>query len=117
MAKATVNALQRLRRPEEVAQTRGLEIWRVLPYRLKPEPEPETEPDTPDAEPQAADAEPTTAEAETVDTPSPLGVPLVAERITEDEAVLEPATAVAETVDETPAEAEPAQEEPADAEA
>jgi small subunit ribosomal protein S5 len=117
MAKATVNALQRLRRPEEVAQTRGLEIWRVLPYRLKPEPEPETEPDTPDAEPQAADAEPTTAEAETVDTPSPLGVPLVAERITEDEAVLAPATAVAETVDETPAEAEPAQEEPADAEA
>jgi small subunit ribosomal protein S5 len=117
MAKATVNALQRLRRPEEVAQTRGLEIWRVLPYRLKPEPEPETEPDTPDAEPQAADAEPTAAEAETVDTPSPLGVPLVAERITEDEAVLEPATAVAETVDETPAEAEPAQEEPADAEA
>jgi small subunit ribosomal protein S5 len=117
MAKATVNALQRLRRPEEVAQTRGLEIWRVLPYRLKPEPEPETEPDTPDAEPQAADAEPTAAEAETVDTPSPLGVPLVAERITEDEAVLEPATAVAETVDEMPAEAEPAQEEPADAEA
>ena len=40
MAKATVNALQRLRRPEEVAQTRGLPISRVLPYRA-PEPEPE----------------------------------------------------------------------------
>jgi small subunit ribosomal protein S5 len=114
MAKATVNALQRLRRPEEVAQTRGLDVWRVLPYRAKPEPE---------AEPQAAQAEseaaePVTAEAETVDTPSPLGVPLVAERITEDEALLEPATAVADTVDDTPAEAEPAaQEEPTDAEA
>jgi small subunit ribosomal protein S5 len=111
MAKATVNALQRLRRPEDVAQIRGLEVWRVLPYRVKPEPEPE-----------AADAGPVSVEAEAVDTPSPLGTPLVAERITEDEAVLEPATAVAETVDETPgdnapANAEPAQEEPADAEA
>jgi small subunit ribosomal protein S5 len=50
MAKATVNALQRLRRPEEVAQTRGLPISRVLPYRApQPEPEPEeaTEPETP----------------------------------------------------------------------
>ena len=36
MAKATVNALQRLRRPEDVAQIRGLEIWRVLPYRASP---------------------------------------------------------------------------------
>jgi small subunit ribosomal protein S5 len=111
MAKATVNALQRLRRPEDVAQIRGLEVWRVLPYRVKPEPEPE-----------AADAGPVSVEAEAADTPSPLGTPLVAERITEDEAVLEPATAVAETVDETPgdnapANAEPAQEEPADAEA
>jgi small subunit ribosomal protein S5 len=50
MAKATVNALQRLRRPEEVAQTRGLPISRVLPYKApQPEPEPEeaTEPETP----------------------------------------------------------------------
>ena len=38
MAKATVNALQRLRRPEEVARTRGLPISRVLPYRA-PQPE------------------------------------------------------------------------------
>jgi len=96
MAKATVNALQRLRRPEEVAQIRGLEVWRVLPYRLKPEPE----------------AEPQDAEAETVDTPSPLGVPLEAVRLTQDEAVLEPAHAVADATDETPAEPEPAQEEP-----
>ena len=37
MAKATVVALQSLRRPEEVAKVRGLEMARVLPYR---EPEP-----------------------------------------------------------------------------
>jgi small subunit ribosomal protein S5 len=33
MAKATVEALKSLRRPEQVAQTRGLEVARVLPYR------------------------------------------------------------------------------------
>jgi small subunit ribosomal protein S5 len=54
MAKATVNALQRLRRPEEVARTRGLPISRVLPYR-KPEPEPADEdPGLPAGEPMTA---------------------------------------------------------------
>jgi small subunit ribosomal protein S5 len=38
MAKATVNGLQRLRRPEEVAKTRGLTISQVLPH-VKVEPE------------------------------------------------------------------------------
>src|SRR5881296_4726664 len=52
MARATVNGLRSLRRPEDVAKMRGLDVWRVLPYRLKPEPE----------------AEPEDAEAETVDT-------------------------------------------------
>ena len=44
MLKATVNGLQRLRRPEEVAATRGLSIGQVLPVSAKPkeEPEPET---------------------------------------------------------------------------
>jgi small subunit ribosomal protein S5 len=37
MAKATVDALKRLRRPEEVARARGLSIRRVLPYRKPPE--------------------------------------------------------------------------------
>jgi nicotinate-nucleotide--dimethylbenzimidazole phosphoribosyltransferase len=111
MAKATVNALQRLRRPEDVARIRGLPVSRVLPWRPEPEPEP-----------VLADAEPVTNGAEPVDTPSPFGAPLEAERIAEDEAVLEPAEAVADSAAETaetPAEAQPApaQEEPADAEA
>ncbi len=120
MAKATVNALQRLRRPEDVARIRGLEIWRVLPYRAKPEPEPEAEPQVAEVEPVTAEAvTETEVETETADTPSPFGVPLEAERITEDEAVLEPAAAVADAADEAPADAEPApaQEEPTDAEA
>jgi small subunit ribosomal protein S5 len=116
MAKATVNALQRLRRPEEVAQIRGLPVSRVLPWRPEPEPKPE---------PVLAETEPVTNGAEPVDTPSPLGAPLEAERITEDDAILEPAEPVADAAKqtaetpETPAEAQPAsaQEEPADAEA
>jgi small subunit ribosomal protein S5 len=41
MLKATVNGLQRLRRPAEVAQTRGLTISQVLPVGAKPPAEPE----------------------------------------------------------------------------
>jgi small subunit ribosomal protein S5 len=48
MAKATVDGLKRLRRPEEVAKTRGLSISQVLPYKA-PE-EPEEEPAAPAAE-------------------------------------------------------------------
>ena len=43
MLKATVNGLQRLRRPDEVAQTRGLTISQVLPVPAKPSEE-ETQP-------------------------------------------------------------------------
>ena len=43
MAKATVNGLKRLRRPEEVAKTRGLSISKVLPYKA-PELEEESTP-------------------------------------------------------------------------
>jgi len=38
MAKATVNGLRSLRRPEEVARTRGVELKKVLPYKA-PEPQ------------------------------------------------------------------------------
>jgi small subunit ribosomal protein S5 len=42
MAKATVNALQNLRRPEEVARARGKRISEVLPWRPADEAAPET---------------------------------------------------------------------------
>jgi len=42
MAKATVNGLKRLRRPEDVAKMRGLTISQVLPYRKPAEPVEET---------------------------------------------------------------------------
>ena len=58
MAKATVNGLKQLRRPEEVAQTRGLTISQVLPVSAK---RPEDE-ETP--EPAAAAEETTNAEVE-----------------------------------------------------
>ena len=45
MAHATVDALKRLRRPEEVAKTRGVEMSRVLPYK-RPAPAEEPEPET-----------------------------------------------------------------------
>jgi small subunit ribosomal protein S5 len=38
MAKATVDGLKRLRRPEDVARSRGKAIVDVLPYRPAPEP-------------------------------------------------------------------------------
>jgi small subunit ribosomal protein S5 len=68
MAKATVDALKRLRRPEEVARTRGLSISRVLPYREAPveeEPAEALEQQEPAEAPEqeAAIAEPETAEA------------------------------------------------------
>ncbi len=42
MAKATVNALQSLRRPEDVARARGKTIAEVLPYKRPEEPEAES---------------------------------------------------------------------------
>src|SRR6476620_6295551 len=50
MAKATVNGLKRLRRPEDVARSRGLTIKEVLPYKHPALPE-----ETPNGEsPEAA---------------------------------------------------------------
>jgi small subunit ribosomal protein S5 len=76
MAKATVDGLRNLRRPEDVARIRGLTIAQVLPYRppaeedgAEAEPEPATEPApapeavAPEAAP-AAEAEPEPAAKE-----------------------------------------------------
>jgi small subunit ribosomal protein S5 len=58
MAKATVNGLKRLRRPEEVAKTRGLSISQVLPYK-HPAAEAEPEPPVRDSGPgEGAPGEP-----------------------------------------------------------
>jgi small subunit ribosomal protein S5 len=46
MAKATVNGLKRLRRPEDVAKIRGLTISQVLPYKAPAEDE---QPEAPEA--------------------------------------------------------------------
>jgi hypothetical protein len=59
--------LKRLRRPEEVAQARGLALWRVLPYRRPPEVEeevPEAEPPVVAEQPDSLD-NPSSGEEET----------------------------------------------------
>jgi small subunit ribosomal protein S5 len=60
MLKATVNGLQRLRRPDEVAATRGLTISQVLPVPAKVEEEEQAaapEPEATEPEPVAVAAE------------------------------------------------------------
>jgi small subunit ribosomal protein S5 len=59
MLKATVNGLQRLRRPQDVAEQRGLTISQVLPASAKPDEEAEQA-----VEPQAQAEEPPPAPAE-----------------------------------------------------
>jgi small subunit ribosomal protein S5 len=91
MAKATVNALQRLRRPEEVARTRGLPISRVLPY--KPEPEPTEEP-----------AEPPAVDALTAPETAPQAAPVAEEQQVEAEQPLQSEAAAEQPSQETAAE-------------
>jgi small subunit ribosomal protein S5 len=57
MAKATVNGLQNLRRPEDVARARGKTIAEVLPYRAPEEAEEASEELAPEAVPVAAPAD------------------------------------------------------------
>ena len=66
LLKATENALRSLRRPEDVAKSRGLSIDRVLPYR-KPKEQDAVEP-APTAEPApATEPAPTTEPATTAE--------------------------------------------------
>jgi small subunit ribosomal protein S5 len=62
MAKATVSALQQLRRPEDVARARGKSIDEILPYKREPAPEP-----APAAEAPVAVEAPTEAPEEAVE--------------------------------------------------
>ena len=70
MAKATVNGLQRLRRPEDVAKMRGKTINEILPYSAARVAELQEE--------AAADSEPTT---ESEPTPEPVAVETAPERV------------------------------------
>jgi small subunit ribosomal protein S5 len=60
MLKATVNGLQNLRRPEDVARIRGLTVSQVLPVPTQPAVEEEVEPALPAEEPPDAPIEETT---------------------------------------------------------
>jgi small subunit ribosomal protein S5 len=62
MAKATVNGLRSLRRPEDVARIRGKTIAEVLPYKRPKPPEEETPAEEPAVEAPAAE-EPAVEEA------------------------------------------------------
>jgi small subunit ribosomal protein S5 len=60
MLKATVQGLQQLRRPEEVAETRGLTVQQVLPVGEKPDEE--AAPEKPAEQPTAAEEATETAQ-------------------------------------------------------
>jgi small subunit ribosomal protein S5 len=70
MLKATVNGLQNLRRPEDVAKMRGKTVAEVLPYKAPEEPE-ETAAPAPEAPAtEAPTAEAPAAEAPEAETPA-----------------------------------------------
>ena len=73
MLRATVDGLQNLRRPEDVAKTRGLRIKDVLPVpkQVEEEEQPTAEPEAPTTEaPVEAEARSPEASAEPVDAPA-----------------------------------------------
>jgi small subunit ribosomal protein S5 len=67
MLKATVDGLRRLRRPEEVAQIRGLTVSQVLPIPVRVEEEPVAEPVPVVEEPAVPVVEEPAAAEETTD--------------------------------------------------
>jgi small subunit ribosomal protein S5 len=115
MAKATVAALQDLRRPEDVARIRGKRIHEVLPLRVKPpaEEEPALEEAAlaaavVEAEPAAVEDTPAEASAQEAPAEEP------AAEAASEPAAEAPAEAQAPAEAEAPAEVEPAAEAPAE---
>jgi small subunit ribosomal protein S5 len=110
MAKATVNGLKRLRRPEDVARERGLTVSQVLPLGELPEATSEPEPDAPPA--PAVDEAPAAEEAAAepaAATPEPVAEP-AAEPEAEPVAEPEPLAEAGQPAEEAPAEEAPAPE-------
>ena len=109
MAKATVAALQDLRRPEDVAKIRGKRIHEVLPLPAKPPAEEEQEAPAAEAAPAAevVEAEPAVIEETPAEEEAPADEPVAeSEPAAEPEAPSEPETA-AEAPAEPPAEEKP----------
>jgi small subunit ribosomal protein S5 len=105
MAKATVAALQDLRRPEDVAKIRGKRITEVLPLPAVSE----EEPSAPEAAPPAEvveDEPPAVAEGTPVVEEAPIEEPAVEEAPQEPEAE-EPAGAATPSTEAAPAEEKP----------
>jgi small subunit ribosomal protein S5 len=115
MAKATVAALQDLRRPEDVAKIRGKRISEVLPLPATPaaadEAEAQVEQSAPAAEAAAAEPSvPTEAPAAVEERPAAEEAPVAEEPPADETPANEPAPEAAEPV----AKAEPAAEPPAE---
>jgi small subunit ribosomal protein S5 len=104
MAKATVAALQDLRRPEDVAKIRGKQISEVLPLPSTPPVEEETPEEEPEPAAQVAEETPVVVEDAPAEEPA-------AEEPAAEEPVAEPEP-VAEAPTEAEAPAEPAAEKP-----
>ena len=101
MAKATVDALKSLRRPEDVARIRGLPISRVLPYKPGVAEEPALVEELP-AEPEVAPTapEPVAVETEPVVEQEAEPVAVEPEPVVEEPVVEEPVAEVAPVVEE-----------------
>jgi small subunit ribosomal protein S5 len=115
MAKATVSALQQLRRPEDVARARGKSIDEILPYKREPAAEAAPVAETPvaadvpsEAPEETATVEPDAPEAEAAEAEAATDGPETATEAAETEVATEeaPVTAAAEAAAEAPAEAE-----------
>jgi small subunit ribosomal protein S5 len=104
LLKATVNGLQSLRRPEDVAKMRGLTIAQVLPVPKKRPAEPEEAPAAPTATPAPPAAEAPAAE--------PTGPDTAAETEVAAEPQPEPAPAAEPQAEATTAEPAVAEDEP-----
>ena len=108
MAKATVDALKSLRRPEDVAKIRGLPISRVLPYKPGVA---EEQPLTVEGLPTTPDVVPPAVRQRTPERP-PIPEPVAEQPVVVEPVVVEPAVVEPVVVEPVVAAPEPVVEEP-----